>query len=80
VQWLVMRRAITIVGIGLLIGTVAALAGSRAIRSLLFGVAPTDAATFVTVPAVLLATALIASWLPALRASRTAPAATLREE
>ena len=80
VQWLVMRQALTIVGIGVGIGVAAALLGGRAMRSLLFNVAPTDPVTFLTVPVALLLTALLASWLPAIRASRTAPSMTLREE
>jgi putative ABC transport system permease protein len=80
VQWLVMRQALRVVGTGLAIGVVAALFGAQAIRSLLYSIAPTDPLTFVTIPLALLATALVASWLPALRASRTAPSTTLRDE
>jgi len=43
-------------------------------------VSPTDPLTFVVVPAILAAAALLASWLPAARASRTDPASTLRFE
>jgi putative ABC transport system permease protein len=80
VQWLVMRHALAVVAAGLGIGLTAALGATRGIQTLLYDVAPTDPATFVVVPALLLLTALVASWLPALRASRTAPATTLRED
>jgi predicted permease len=80
VEWLVMRQAMSVVGLGLVIGIVSALFASRAIRTLLYSVAPTDPVTFVTVPLLLMLTALVASWLPAVRAGRTAPATTLRED
>jgi ABC-type antimicrobial peptide transport system permease subunit len=80
VQWLVMRHAGKVVGLGLLVGLGAAFAGTRGIASLLYDVKPTDPATIAGVVLLLLLTGLLASWLPALRVSRTAPASTLREE
>ncbi|HWH03497.1 MAG TPA: FtsX-like permease family protein, partial [Gemmatimonadales bacterium] len=80
VQWLVVNQGLRLVGFGVLLGTVAALGATRVMRSLLFGVSPTDPLTFVLVPAILAAAALLASWLPAARASRTDPASTLRFE
>ncbi len=61
-------------------GVAAALGLSRFLRSLLFGVTSHDALTFVVCPAVLLLAALLAAAAPGLRASRTDPALTLREE
>ena len=67
-----------------LLGTVVGLAGafvaSRAIESFLFNTAPVDPATFVLVPAILLATATVACWLPARRATRVDPMSTLRDD
>ena len=80
VQWLVVHQGLKLVTWGVLLGTVAALAITRALRSVLFGVSPTDPVTFVVVPAILAAAALLASWLPAARAARTDPATTLRFE
>jgi ABC-type antimicrobial peptide transport system permease subunit len=65
--------------LGVTIGLVAAFALSRVVASLLYGISTTDAATFVTVPVVLAAVALLASWLPAWRATRVDPVAALRE-
>jgi len=55
------------------------LAG-RLIADELYGVTPTDLATFVVVPAVVLAVVLVACWLPARRASHVNPIVVLRQE
>jgi ABC-type antimicrobial peptide transport system permease subunit len=68
------------VAVGLLTGIVAALGASRAIQSQLYGVRPTDPHTFVLVSAVLMAAALAATVLPALRASRVDPVTSLRAD
>jgi ABC-type antimicrobial peptide transport system permease subunit len=57
---------------------VAALAFSRLIRSLLFGVGAADPITFAAISALLVAVALAAVWLPARRATRIDPVAALR--
>ncbi|HUP25122.1 MAG TPA: ADOP family duplicated permease [Thermoanaerobaculia bacterium] len=64
--------------VGVAVGTVAALLAVRVLGSLLFGVAPTDPATFVAVALLLLGIAVVASTLPALRVLRHDPVATLR--
>jgi putative ABC transport system permease protein len=65
---------------GLAIGLPAAWSLGRAIRSLLFGVAPSDPATFAAVAGVLAAVALLAGYLPARRASRIDPLQALRQD
>ena len=74
-----MMRSI-IVAICIAIGLAGAIALTRLIARLLFGVTPTDPATFASVAALLMLVAAIASWLPARRAMRVDPALTLREE
>ncbi len=65
---------------GVAAGVLAAAALSRLLRGVLFEISPTDPATFVAVPVLLLAAAFLACALPALRAARTDPMAVLREE
>jgi ABC-type antimicrobial peptide transport system permease subunit len=65
---------------GLLVGVVAAWGLSRLLGTLLYGVAATDPATYAFVLALLLATALLACLLPALRATRVDPIGVLRSE
>jgi putative ABC transport system permease protein len=66
--------------IGVAIGVAAAFALTRAVKSLLFGVTPSDPATFLAVAAVLAAAALAACYLPARRAAKVDPLRALRTE
>jgi putative ABC transport system permease protein len=66
--------------IGLTIGIAGAVALSRFVRSLLFGVTPTDPATFSLVSMILLVVAATACWIPARRATRVDPVVALRSE
>jgi ABC-type antimicrobial peptide transport system permease subunit len=70
----------TLVAGGLLIGCGLALALTRLMSTLLFGVAPVDAPTFVASAIVLLATSALASYLPARRAASVDPIVALRCE
>jgi ABC-type antimicrobial peptide transport system permease subunit len=65
--------------IGAGIGVILCLATSRVLSGLLFGVSPHDGVTFAGVPLLLVATAVVASWLPARRALRVHPVEALRE-
>ena len=80
VRWLVVRHGMRLTLIGIAIGATAAFMSSEVLRGMLYGIAPADPLTFLTVGAVLGLTSLIASWLPALKASRADPAVTLRGE
>ena len=74
----VLRGGLVPVLVGLTMGLAAAAAGSRMLAGLLYGIAPTDALTYVIVSVVLLATALAAGWLPARRAARVDPLIAIR--
>jgi predicted permease len=78
VQNMVLRQGITLAGVGILIGAAGALATTRLLASLLYGVAPTDPVAFLGVACVLVAVAALASWLPARQAASIAPAELLR--
>ena len=77
---LVVRQGMELAGIGIASGVVLALVLTRVMSSLLFEIRPTDALTFGTVVAILSATALAATVIPAQRAIRVDPIVTLREE
>ena len=75
-----LARGLALALAGIAIGLAAALALSRLLDSILFGVSPRDLLTFSLVPAVLLVISLAASLIPARRAMRVAPASALRCE
>jgi cell division protein FtsX len=77
---LVLRNAMTLVLIGAAVGLAGAYAATRVMSSLLFGVTATDVATFVAVPLLLLLVALVASLIPARRATKVDPLVALRYE
>ena len=77
---LVIRHGITLAALGITLGIAAALALARFMRGLLFEIQAFDAATFVGVALVLTAVALIATIIPATRASRIDPIQSLRSE
>ncbi len=74
---LVVRQAMRPVLLGVAVGLAGAAAATRAIAGLLFEVSATDPATFAGVVLVLATAALLASWLPAKRASRVEPTRAL---
>ena len=77
---MVMRETMLMVVIGVVIGLSAALATTRLVSSLLFGLAPNDPATIGLAALVLLAVAAVAGYLPARRAARVDPMVALRHE
>jgi predicted permease len=80
VRNMVIVQGMSLAVAGVAIGTVSAFALSRLIETLLFGVTARDPVVFVAVPGVLTLVALIAVWLPALRATRIDPIDALRCE
>ena len=77
---LVVRQGMQLVLIGIFAGLLGAVALTRVIASLLFGVTTTDAATFLAVPALLAVVAFAATVVPAWRASKVDPMVALRDE
>jgi predicted permease len=77
---LVLRQGLTLAGLGIGVGLLGALAATQVLRSLLLGISPTDPATFIAVPMLLLAVTWLACWLPARRAARVDPLIALRSE
>ncbi|HEV8445472.1 MAG TPA: FtsX-like permease family protein [Gemmatimonadaceae bacterium] len=76
---LIVRDGMGVVGIGIAIGLVAALAATRMLRPFLFGVDPLDAVTYVIRATILGGTAFIASLIPARRAALADPVIALRQ-
>ena len=77
---LIIRQGMALTGIGVLLGLLAALAASRIIVSLLYGVSRFDPITYLFVIALLTTVSAIACWVPAWRAAQVDPSITLRAE
>jgi len=77
---MLVRRSTVVVGIGVAIGVAGSLASGRYVRSLLYGVAPSDPISFVIASVLLLVVAAAAAAVPAGRAQRIDPAIVLRDE
>ena len=76
----VLKRGLALVGAGCAAGLVAAIAGTQLLRALLYDITPTDPATYAMVATVMLLVGSIACWLPARRATRVDPVASLRAD
>lgn len=77
---LILREALLLLGIGLLIGNILALFAGKAAATLLFGLQSRDAISLCAASCLLAAIALMASYLPAMRAARVNPTSVLRNE
>jgi ABC-type antimicrobial peptide transport system permease subunit len=77
---MVLRQGVFQIGLGLTFGLVLALLVSRGIQAMLFGVEPWDLNVFLTISGVMLASGVLASLIPARRATRVDPVEALRSE
>jgi putative ABC transport system permease protein len=77
---LVVGQGLLLLGIGLIVGILGALALTRSLRSFLYGIRPTDPATFACLVVILAAVALVACYIPARRATKVDPMTALRYE
>jgi putative ABC transport system permease protein len=77
---MILRQGLTMVGIGLALGVGGALALSRVMNELLYGVGPSDPLTFISVALVLVGVAIVACLVPARRATTIDPLIALRSE
>jgi predicted permease len=80
VQTMFVRHGLIITGLGLIVGATAAAALSRVLESVLFNVSPLDPLSFGAGVVALAAVALLATWLPARKATRIDPAIALRAQ
>jgi putative ABC transport system permease protein len=80
VHRMVLSEGGALVALGLILGVLGALALSRLMQGLLFGVAPNDPATLAGVVVLMAAVGIGACWVPAIRASRIDPGVALRSQ
>ena len=79
-RWIIVRSALTLTCVGVAIGLCTAAGVMQLMKSLLIGISPFDPLTYVIVPLILGASAIVASYLPARRAASVDPAEVLRAE
>ena len=80
VMWLVLRQSLKMIAVGVGLGMIAALATGQLLRHLVEGMGPVNAATYTMMISLLVLAALLASFVPALRASLIDPVKALRQE
>ena len=76
----VMRRGLVQLTMGLVLGLAGAYAATGTMRTLLFGIVPTDPISFVTASLVLVSAGMLACWLPAWRATKVVPIRALETD
>ena len=79
-KWMFVRSALVLTGVGVAVGLCAAAVLTQSMKSLLFGISPLDPVTYMAIPLVLIAAAMVASYLPARRAASIDPVEALRAD
>ncbi len=74
----VLVEGVVLAGVGVLLGVAGAMAITRVLANLLYDTTPTDVVTYASIAALAFAMALVASWLPARRATRIDPTLAIR--
>jgi ABC-type antimicrobial peptide transport system permease subunit len=77
---MVLRESLLLLGVGIVLGVPATMAATRLVGAQLFGLTPSDPTTFITAIVAISTVALLASYLPARRATRVDPMVALRDE
>jgi predicted permease len=80
VLWMILREGLVMVAAGVALGLFLALATGKIVSAILFQVSSTDPFAFTIAPVILMAAALLATWLPARRATKISPMTALRTE
>ncbi len=80
VQRFVVRQGVVLTGMGIVIGVIASLALMQVLSGMLYGVSAREPLSYIGVPLILAAVAVLASWVPARRATRVDPLTALRYE
>ena len=80
VQWMILREGAVMLASGVVLGLLLAVATGKLVSGMLYNVGALDPLAFTIAPVVLAAAALLATWLPARRATRISPMAALRAE
>ena len=80
VRGMLMREGMVLLATGLVVGTAAALVATRALESVLFGLAPHDPTTLMVAAAMLALVAIVAGYIPSRRAAGRDPLTALRQE
>ena len=79
-KWMFVRSALVLTGVGVAVGLCAAAVLTQSMKSLLFGISPLYPVTYMAIPLVLIAAAMVASYLPARRAASIDPVEALRAD
>ena len=80
VQWMILREGVVMLAAGIVIGLLLAIGTGQVVSGMLYKVGSLDVVAFTTAPIFIALATLVATWLPARRATRITPMAALRTE